>query len=65
MTDSESLLDTLACLEQKENGAELINVLNVIANLLRELDNRRSKATYTRKFKLGKLVVDVAFDGMK
>ena len=65
MTDSESLLDTLRCLETKDNGADLINVLNVVANLLRELDNRKSKATYSRKFTLGKLQIKLDFDGMK
>ncbi len=65
LSDSESIVETLASLESKHNGADLINVVNVIANLLRELDNRKTKATYSRKFKLGKLSITLEFDGMK
>jgi len=65
MTDSESLLDTLRCIEKNKNGDALISVLNTIANLMRETNNRQSKAVYNRKFTLGKLEIDVSFDGMK
>ncbi len=65
MNDSESLIDTLKCLETKENGEELVKILNIIANLMRDIDNRPSKATYARTFTLGKLRITTLFDGMK
>jgi hypothetical protein len=65
MTDSESLLDTLRCIETKANGELYISVLNTIANLMRETNNRKSKARYARDFNLGKLQINLFFDGMK
>ncbi len=65
LSDSESIIETLALLEAKHNGPDLINVVNVISNLLKELDNRKTKATYSRKFSLGKLSITLEFDGMK
>ncbi len=64
MTDKESLIDTLDCIESKPNGYARIATLNIIANLIRELNNRKSKAKYKRSFDLGKLIITVEFDGM-
>ena len=65
MNTKESLLDTIDRIEKNTDGDKLLDSLNIVANLMRELENRRSKATYTRKFSLGKLSLTVEFDGMK
>ncbi len=63
--DVAHLIHTITSLENQENGADLVRTLSIIAVLMGEIGNRPSKATYSKKFKLGKLEIDVNFFGMR
>ncbi len=63
MTELEHLIDTATSMEGRANGESFLSVLNVIAQLMRESNQRPSKAIYKRKFNMGKLVVDISYDG--
>ncbi len=63
--DAKHIIHLITEFELREDGTELIRSLSVIAQLLSELANRQTKATYHRKFTLGKLEIDINFYGMK
>jgi len=61
-----SLINTLKTLDKKENGDELIDTLNVIANLMHELTaDRETGASYRRTFTHDKLRIDVVYNERK
>ncbi len=63
--EKEKLIDTLNALSKQKFSPALFNTLNIIANLMNELEQRPSKAVYTRQFIHGKLVLTVDFNGLK
>lgn len=55
MSDYSDLLDTLYEIDKKDGGAELLNTLNIIANLMFDLYKDRSTgAVYMRTIRIGK-----------
>ncbi len=65
MNDREALSITLDCIAINKHGEAYISILNTIANLMRELNERHSKATYTRTYTLGRLTLTLDYNGMK
>lgn len=56
------LLNTLRALCKRDDAIEVLNTLNIIANLFHELGNTRiTAATYERTFKHGKLILTVSY----
>ncbi len=63
--DADHVIRLLASFEAQEGGTDIIKSLSIITQLLSELTNRHTKATYHRKFILGKLEIDINFYGMR
>ncbi len=57
-----NLKETLTCLQRRKDWPEYEHVFRVIANLMYEIGDRRSSATYQREFKLGKLNIKIDFN---
>lgn len=66
MSEYTDLLDTISELDNRDNSGELLNTLNVIANLMFELyKDRNTGASYSRSFTLGDhrdLVIELKYN---
>ncbi len=64
-TDYTSLLDTLYELDKRDDGCEMFNTLNIIANLMWELGNKgTTSAVYNRTLRHGKLRIELNYKEM-